>query len=428
MWKIMTYQELLKYIYERHSGNVKLGLDRMLSILYAMDNPNLKLRGIHVAGTNGKGSTCAMLEALCLETGQKTGLNTSPHLIDYRERIRIDGLNICVEDLIRLYQQWQQVFEENEASFFEITTAIAFAHFWEIKVETAIFEVGLGGRLDGTNPFAAQVAAITSISFDHVRSLGNSLPKIAWEKSGIIKPHQKVVLGTVPEAALNVIKKTCEEKKADLLQLGIDFRISNIRLYEKITTFDYTDENVTIKDLSVNLSGKHQAYNGGVAVRSFIEWQHANETDLNETVIRKGLQNVNWIGRMQVIHEHPTVLIDGAHNEEGINLLVKSISEIYSDRRLLVVLAILRDKKLEQMISQISNLANKLIISKNKSKRAAEIEDQVRFAEKYSSDYETSKDVVTATRRALEQANPEDVIIITGSLYTISEVLAEGIF
>jgi dihydrofolate synthase/folylpolyglutamate synthase len=190
----MEYQEFLDYIYQRHSGNVKLGLERMQRILRSMDSPNDKLEGIHIAGTNGKGSTAAMCEALSLQYGLKTGLNTSPHLVDYRERIRVNGKNIELDELISTYKKWESVLEENEASFFEITTAMAFDIFHSNKVDNAIFEVGLGGRLVGTNPFVSTVSMITTISYDHTKSLGDSIEKIAFEKAGIIKINTPVVL------------------------------------------------------------------------------------------------------------------------------------------------------------------------------------------------------------------------------------------
>ncbi|MDP8321757.1 MAG: folylpolyglutamate synthase/dihydrofolate synthase family protein [Candidatus Stygibacter australis] len=421
----MEYKEFLEYIYERHSGNVKLGLERMLGILKRLGEPNLKLKGIHVAGTNGKGSTCAMLESLCKAHGHKTGLNTSPHLVDYRERIRINGKNIESQELIRIYLKWKKVFQEFEASFFEITTAMAFYHFWEQKVDTAIFEVGLGGRLDGTNPFAAEVAAITSISFDHVKSLGNTIKKIAWEKAGIIKPDQDVVLGNIPEEAFEVISNICEQRGARIIRLGRDYRIENIELKEDGTFFDYCDENVTWRGLCVNLIGEHQAFNAGVAINAFIKMMLKRHEDIDLYKVKSALNSTQWQGRMQVLQKEPIVLLDGAHNEEGIRVLVKNLRNIYAGRRIIFVLAILRDKNLEQMIHDICSVADKLIISKNKSNRAAEISEQVEYAEKYKADYETASDVVSGTKRALELAAKEDVVIVSGSLYTISEILAE---
>ena len=421
----MEYKEFLEYIYERHSGNVKLGLERILGILQRLREPNLKLSGIHVARTNGKGSTCAILESLCMAHGHKTGLNTSPHLVDYRERIRISGKNIESEDLIRIYLKWKKVFQEFEASFFEITTAIAFYYFKEQQVDTAIFEVGLGGRLDGTNPFAAEVAAITSISFDHVKSLGNTIKKIAWEKAGIIKPDQDVVLGKLPEEAYEVISGICEQRGARISRLGRDYRIENIKLGENGTFFDYYDENVTWRGLCVNLLGEHQAFNAGVAINSFIKMMRKRHEDIDLYKVKSALNSTQWQGRMQVLQKEPVVLLDGAHNEEGIGILVKNLRNIYAGKKIIFVLAILRDKNLEQMINDICSVADKLIISKNKSNRAAEISEQVEFAEKYKADYETASDVVSGTRRALELASKEDVVIVSGSLYTISEILAE---
>ena len=228
----MKYQEFLDYIYQRHSGNVKLGLDRMQNILRSMSSPNKKLLGIHIAGTNGKGSTAAMCEALSIQYGMKTGLNTSPHLVDYRERIRLNGINIKLEELISTYKKWETVLEENEASFFEITTAMAFDVFYANKVDNAIFEVGLGGRLDGTNPFESTVSVITTISFDHTKSLGDTVEKIAFEKAGIIKKNTPLILGKITEEAKKVIKKRAGKLNASILEYGRDFSISNIKINE----------------------------------------------------------------------------------------------------------------------------------------------------------------------------------------------------
>ena len=183
----MNFKDFLEQIYIRHSSNVKLGLQRMYDILAKMGNPEQKLNGIHVAGTNGKGSTSAITESLLLSIGHSTGLNTSPHLIDYTERIRVNGVNITPEALMELYSSYYSCFEDTEASFFEITTALAFKHFQDKKIDTAIMEVGLGGRLDATNTFNSTVSIITTISFDHLKTLGDTIEKIAFEKAGIIK-------------------------------------------------------------------------------------------------------------------------------------------------------------------------------------------------------------------------------------------------
>lgn len=419
----MKYQEFLDYIYQRHSGNVKLGLDRMLNILTAMDNPNQKLQGIHIAGTNGKGSTAAMCEAMSLANGLSTGLNTSPHLVDYRERIRVNGNNISLNYLIDLYKQWEPIFEENEASFFEITTAMAFSTFMNEKVENAIFEVGLGGRLDGTNPFQSTVSIITSISFDHTKSLGDTIEKIAYEKAGILKPHTPVVLGKLPDSALKVISDIAEAKQCPLIINGKDFTVNNVRINSKGTVIDYRWKDHNFNDLEINLLGSHQAQNAAVAITAFILFMERTGRKFSESTIRKGLSSVKWPGRLQIIASNPMTIIDGAHNEEGITSLRYNLEQLFPNKNIFFVLAILRDKNLEKIIANICAVSHKIFISKNHSTRAAEIEDQEAIVKQHGTEYEIIPDIVDATQKARSIANKDDVVIISGSLYTISEIL-----
>lgn len=421
----MKYQEFLDYIYQRHSGNVKLGLDRINNILKEMNYPNLALRGIHIAGTNGKGSTAAMCEAMSLKYNFKTGLNTSPHLVDYRERIRLDGENINLKKLINIYKKWGPVFEKYEASFFEITTAMAFNYFQVNNVENAIFEVGLGGRLDGTNPFAATVSVITTISLDHTKSLGDTIEKIAYEKAGIIKENTPVVLGQMDRTSVEVIKKIALEKNAPVYEFGKDFDISDIHIDPNGSTFNYNDPQIELPDLTINLLGKHQPYNAAVAIKAFSLFLKKTGKPFDETKIRKALTNINWPGRMQIISKDPTVIIDGAHNEEGMRVLINNLKILFPDKKIFFVLAILRDKNLEQIIKDVCSVSYKIYISKNKSTRAAEIEDQLDIVKKHHTNFEIVMDVVDAAKQAISEAGKEDIIIISGSLYTISEVLKE---
>lgn len=421
----MEYQEFLDYIYQRHSGNVKLGLDRMNNILKSMDLPNEKLQGIHIAGTNGKGSTAAMCEALSMQYGMETGLNTSPHLVDYRERIRLNGNNIELKELISTYKKWESVLEENEASFFEITTAMAFDIFHSNNVDNAIFEVGLGGRLDGTNPFASTVTIITTISYDHTKSLGDSIEKIAYEKAGIIKTNTPVVIGKMKADAAKVIRKKAGELSAPVLEYGKDFSISNIKINELGTSFDYHSPQLFLENIAVNLLGKHQAYNAATAITAFITFLQKTGRRLDKQKIYNALSKVNWQGRMQIISSHPTVIIDGAHNEEGINSLKNNLIDIFPNKKIYFVLAILRDKKLETIIKDICSISHKVYISKNKSNRAAEIEDQVKYVKLYNQPFEVYEDVITAVKKAVSDADADDIVMISGSLYTISEVIKE---
>ena len=422
----MEYKEFLEYIYERHSGNVKLGLDRMLNILKEMGNPDQKLKGIHVAGTNGKGSTSAMCESIALRHGLKTGLNTSPHLVDYRERIRINEQDIKFEDILRIYNKWEDILQNNEASFFEITTALAFYYFLEQEVDTAIFEVGLGGRLDGTNPFNADVSVITSISIDHPKSLGDTIEKIAFEKAGIIKENQKVVIGNLPPEAVEVIKEICLQRKAELIQPEMDYAVSNIRTDLHGTIFDYSYDGIVLKDVRVSLLGEHQALNAGIAITAFIEYTRKHDIEENIVQIREGLEQVTWKGRMQILQKTPLVLLDGAHNEEGVFRLVDNLKKLFPDKKIIFVLAILRDKKIDKMIHSMCKIGDRFYISKNKSNRAAEIQDQVDIVKEAGLPYFVANNVQEAKDEAVANAASDDIIVVTGSLYTISEILNEG--
>ena len=419
----MNYKEFLEHIYLRHSGNVKLGLDRMLSILVAMDNPNLKLSGFHVAGTNGKGSTSAMLEALSISFNFKTGLNTSPHLVDYRERIRIDKKFIPFDELLKIYKKFENIFMQNEASFFEITTAIAFYYFYSHNVDISIFEVGLGGRLDGTNPFDSDIAIITTISYDHTKSLGDTLEKIAYEKAGIIKENKPVILGNISDKLVDVIEKIAKDKNAPIYRYGRNFTVSNIRTDMNGTIFDFSSDEYDFANIHLNLLGEHQAYNAAVAIYAFIKYLDAKGITFYPLKVYAALENISWRGRLQIIGKKPLTLIDGAHNEEGIISLVKNLKMIFPDRRIFFVMAILRDKNLDKIIEMIADVSYKIYISKNQSTRAAELDLQEKFVKLYHTNYIIIADVVDALEKALEDANDNDIVMVSGSLYTISEVL-----
>ena len=427
----MDYTSFLQHIYLRHSPNVKLGLERMYEIFEKMDYPNERLTGIHIAGTNGKGSTSAITENLLIAHEHRTGLNTSPHLMDYTERFRINGKNITVDDLMALYHRYAHMFDDCDASFFEITTALAFQYFVEQKVRSCVIEVGLGGRLDGTNPFRSTVCVITSIAFDHMKTLGDTLEKIAYEKAGIIKKNIPVVIGNIdaPPNVLQVIIDVATEKQAPYYIFNKDFTVSNIRLGKDKTFFDYTFEKfgVVLKDLELNLLGYHQVYNGATAITAFLLYFDSISQKYSEDALRQAIKTVNWIGRLQVLSKEPYVIIDGAHNEEGIRTLINNIKQIFPNYTYHFLVSILRDKKLDNMIKDICDVAKTLYISKNPSDRAADIQEQVDVAISCGIEYHTGDDIVKLANECIAKLSKDEMLIITGSLYTISEVLKQGI-
>lgn len=424
---MMEYKEFLETLYEKYSGNIKLGLQRMFQVLTAMDNPEAKLKGLHIAGTNGKGSTCAMLEALCLANNLTTGLNTSPHLVNYTERFRINGSNLDYETIYKEYQKWESTFTRTDASFFEITTAIAFSLFLDNNVDTSIFEVGLGGRLDGTNPFNSTVTAITSISIDHKKTLGDTIELIAAEKAGIIKTNVPIIISKLKASALEVILKVAKEKFAPTYIYNQDYFVSNVRITEKGTIFDYSlpELNISYKDMAVNLLGEHQSLNAGVALTSFLIYLQIRGIPVKEELIRAGLAKVVWSGRMQIINFAPLTILDGAHNDAGMEFLIDNINSIFPNRNKRFVLGILQDKPFKEMIGMAATIASKLYLCQSHSQRAADVDLLAEVAESLHLDYEKIPDVFEAYQKAMKDANKDDIIIIGGSLYTIAEVLAK---
>jgi dihydrofolate synthase/folylpolyglutamate synthase len=421
----MEYEKLLDYIYQRYSGNVKLGLERIFQIMEMMDFPNRKLEGFHVGGTNGKGSTCATIEALSLAHGFTTGFNSSPHLVEYMERFRVNGKNLSFDEIYKTYQKWEKIYDETEASFFEITTSMAFDMFAERQVDVSIIEVGLGGRLDATQPFNTTVSAITSIAFDHLKSLGGTIPEIAYEKAGILKEGVPLVTGDIQDSAMEVIANRAKLLKVKHYRYNKEFHVSNIHLDANGTHFDYElpELNIKFKDLTVNLLGRHQAINAAVAVTCFILYMNIKKLKWQESTLREALCNVNWQGRMQIINQKPLVILDGAHNAEGLTYLINNMKEIFPDKRFKFLTAILRDKPYAFMINSMAEVAEEFVISQSHSQRAAQTEDLEPVVKKTSIPYRIVKELPEGAKNLLDRCNEDDIVIVCGSLYTVAEIL-----
>jgi dihydrofolate synthase / folylpolyglutamate synthase len=421
----MDYQTFLQTIYLRHAANMKLGLERMEAVLDGMGSPERKLHGVHIAGTNGKGSTCAAFEALALAHGRTTGMNTSPHLVDYRERFRINGRPIAEADLMDAYFLRRDLFEANDATFFEISTALAFDLFHRLDLDTSIIEVGLGGRLDGTKPFTPDVTVITGIALDHTKTLGDTVDKIAFEKTGILKENTPLVMGDMPPEAAEVILHRAGELSIPVVRWGIGFSAENIRVSLDGTTFDFHDGAESLPDLRVNLLGAHQAHNAAVALVAFQRYAHSRGFAVDRGLCRAALARVDWPGRMQILRTAPLVILDGAHNDNGVEALVANLQNLFPGRKFRFVLAILGDKTFEHMIDRICILAERAYITRNASDRAATADEQADRVRANGVPHAIYPDVVSATRAAVDDASPEDIVIVTGSLYTIAEVLAD---
>lgn len=419
----MKYQEFLDHIYRKYSGNVKLELTRMRNVLEAMGNPQNSLDGFHIAGTNGKGSVCAILESLCLAHGLRTGLNTSPHLVDYTERFRLDGKEIPFERILGAYNRFEDMFESCDASFFEITTAIAFQLFQEEKVDAAIMEVGLGGRLDATNLFTPDVCAITTIGLDHVKTLGNRVKLIAAEKAGIIKKDVPVILGKIDSRPRRVILERAAAVGAPALIINRDFKVRVKARRVSGLEFDFSFGRHAYKNLRTNLIGEHQAANLAVALAAFIIFCQKHGLKIRPLRLRQALTRVNWRGRMQVLGENPLIIADGAHNVPGIKALLGTLGKIYPGRRFRFLISILADKNYREMLRLLCSKAEKVYLAQNQSERAASVAQQARVVDPCGVPYVTAASVEEAYLLARSELTPEDILICGGSLHTVGEVI-----
>ncbi len=419
----MDYREFLDLIYRRYSANIKLNLDRIIKLVTDLGSPQDKLSGFHVGGTNGKGSVCATLEALSLAHGFSTGLNTSPHLINYKERFRIDGQEPEIQTLLDLFLEYQPLFDKYEASFFEISTALAFIQFSQKPVDVSIFEVGLGGRLDATNVFTPDVAAITTIGLDHVKTLGNSVELIAAEKAGIIKSGIELVLGNISPPALDVITQVAEQKKVPVYRYGVDIVSKSQASSMSGITFDFAFQDYQFKGLHANLLGDHQVTNISTALACFILYSKIKGFEVKEAAVRQAISQINWRGRMQVLSIDPPIILDGAHNMEGVKALVDTLDRIFPQVKPRFMLSILADKDFSHMIELICSRASHVYVAQNQSDRAATVEELVSEISKYPVKVSSAASVAEAYDMAVGDMQAGDVLVCGGSLFTVGEVL-----
>ncbi|HOJ10792.1 MAG TPA: folylpolyglutamate synthase/dihydrofolate synthase family protein [Clostridiales bacterium] len=427
----MTYDEALKYIHGTHKFGVKLGLDNVAKLLELLDNPHQKLKYVHVAGTNGKGSTVAFISSILIEAGYKVGIYTSPYIEHFTERISINHKEISEGDLARITEYIKGKVQEmvsmgyNHPTEFEIVTAIAFQYYYENKCDIVVLEVGLGGRYDSTNIIGTPlVSVITSISYDHMSILGNTLSKIAFEKAGIIKKDGDVVLYPQSQEVEEVIAKTCEEmhstlRKADFskiisLEYGADGQYFNCGLYEGLKT---------------KLLGEHQLKNAAVAITACEvimdkECKITENTGCKITVdaIRNGIKKATWPGRMEIVSKQPLFLIDGAHNEDGARVMVDTLLKYFPGKRKVFIMGVLKDKEYEKIVEIVAPIANQFITVTPLSDRALPSDDLAETIKRYCKNVIICDKIEKGIETSLRISDSNAIICAFGSLYYIGEV------
>lgn len=423
----MNYNEALAYIKSTEKYGSKLGLETINTLLKVMDDPHKGLNYIHVAGTNGKGSISSYISNILIEAGYKVGLFTSPYLERFNERIQINGVDIPNEDLANNTKLVKEKTEKilsmgyRHPTTFETITAIAFQYFKEEKVDIAILEVGLGGRVDSTNVIEKALASvITTIDMDHTHILGDNITDIAYEKAGIIKENGLVISYPQKAEVLKVLKKEAKYKNAEILLCNMDnVKVKNISYKGGI--FDFKYKNKLYEDLKINMLGEFQVYNASLAIATILELRDRRLIKVEDDTIRKGLEKTKWKGRLEILKKDPLFLIDAAHNPQSAKKLSKALS-LFNYNKLILGIAILEDKDVDHVIEYLVPLADKIIVTEVNMPRKMEIEKLGERIKSYNNNYILEKDIGKAIERSIELADKDDLILFAGSIYLIGDV------
>ncbi len=430
----MNYRESLEYLlkfadYERISrAGIVWDLKRIERLLARLGDPQNSARSVHVAGTKGKGSTSAMIASVLKSAGYKAGLYTSPHLLSYTERIQVNGKPIDESDWAKL-TEWlkpnveaeNRIGDLGELTTFEIFTAMAFLHFRQVKADWQVLEVGLGGRLDATNVVRPEVCVITSISFDHMDVLGNTLGKIAGEKSGIIKPGADVVSAPQSPEAMEVIERVCREQRVKLVKVGED-------VTWEAGEFDTEGQSFRVKgrkgeyDLRIPLLGEHQIENAANAVAA-AELLVESGARIKPEAIVQGLGKVDWPGRLQVLGREPWVIVDGAHNAYSVQRLGEALERYFKFEKLTLIMGFGSDKDVAGMTAEAVKITEDIIVVASKHPKAVKPEALRAEFQKHGVTPRVVESVKEAVRLALDVAGPNDLVCAAGSLFVIAEVM-----
>ncbi|EJO5348712.1 bifunctional folylpolyglutamate synthase/dihydrofolate synthase [Clostridium botulinum] len=424
----MNYKQAREYIQSKARFGSNLGLDRTEKLLKLLDSPHKKLKCIHIAGTNGKGSTTAMVSSVLKEVGYKVGMYTSPYIEEFEERIQINNENIPKDDLSYIITKIANVVEKVEnmgygnPTEFEIITVSMFYYFYLKKVDFAVIEVGLGGRLDSTNVLDPILTIITSISYDHMNILGNTLEEIAYEKAGIIK-KAPVIMYPQKEECKKIIEKVCKEKKCELIK--VEDNLNNIEIKSIGKNTGHQNFKLKTKDnnyeVYLPLLGEHQIKNCSTAILS-LEKLIKLGINIEKKHILSGLKKVIWPARLEIVNKNPLTVIDGAHNIEGIKSLKNNINKYFKYNKLILILGILKDKEIEDMIKTLVPIAHRVLTVTPHSDRGQSSKKLMNTVLKYNKNCEDLEGYEECYNKAKSYCEDEDMILICGSLYMVGDM------
>jgi len=399
---------------------IKYDLNRMFKAAELCGNPQKAYKSVHIAGTNGKGSTCAYIESVLRQAGYKTGLYTSPHITNFEERFRINGIDIDESVWLDVYKDQQKTIDDLGLTFFEAATLMSFEIFKRSGVDYAVFEVGMGGRLDATNIITPEVSVITKLSLDHQEYLGDTIEKIAGEKLGIVKPNVPVVMLHPQEPSIkSLVEKKCKEMGSDLTFVNTN-NAGDIACTNNGVSFLWKNH-----QYDISLFGEHQVQNAMLALTAI-----GKITDINEDIIYTGMKSASLPGRFQIMNiEGRTVIIDVGHNPDAMNVLTKAIDARFPGKSILFVVGMMKDKDVSSVIEILTKNASTLYFAKPDVERAAEAADLCAIAESFEFRGRciAEQSVSAALQRAVKEAHPRhDVICVTGSFFTVAEACRRG--
>lgn len=420
----MNYDEAMTYLHGTHKFGSKLGLHRIQKLMSLLGNPHKNLKYIHIAGTNGKGSTASFIFNILKEQGFKVGLFTSPYIQRFSERIKVNYTEIPKDDIAKILTLIKEQIEGANYKYhehpteFEILTAMALKYYDEQKCDIVVLEVGLGGSIDSTNVIEDSVVSIiTTISYDHMNILGNSLEEIAMQKAGIIKQDGNVVVYPQCKEVMQVIENVCKEKNATLYKVNPNYIVEKYSDLQ-VQIFDYEK----LKNMKITLLGNYQILNAAVSIKVIEVLNKLNYT-VTENSIRKGLLNTKWPGRLEIVNKEPLFLLDGAHNIQGIDNFVKNINIIFKNKEKIFIIGVLKDKEYEQMIARLAPIAYKFIaISLKSIPRSLPANKLAECIKKYNKDVQVASSVQHAIEMSIQNYSNNKLICVLGSLYYIGEV------
>ncbi|MEE9186477.1 MAG: folylpolyglutamate synthase/dihydrofolate synthase family protein [Bacteroidota bacterium] len=427
---LFTHTDTLQFLYSLQSFGIKLGLGNTEQLLSSLGNPHDKYCSIHVAGTNGKGSTAAMLASVLTAAGIKTGLYTSPHLVNFSERIRVDGQPISDDSIVNLTALLRPRVEALRATFFETTTAMAFQYFCEHDIDVAIVETGLGGRLDATNVLQPILAVITSIGLDHVEHLGRDLGSVAREKGGIIKRNLPCVIGATPKEALDVLSEMTVRNESTLVRTASVASHSIRENSPNRLVSDFVVFGNRYPRLRIGLPGRHQVRNAELALASLEILKRIPKFPfarrLTKSAIRKGFRDIGQFSglraRLEILRRRPMILVDVAHNPEAVRTLKKALQD-FGLTKLIVVFGVMKDKDWRSVLRELGPCAKPLIGVRAEVERALPSLELVRECRRLGIEAVDGGDVRSGIDRALHRARSSDTILIVGSHYVAGEAL-----